>query len=184
MATGKLAYFHPDLGSVRITFDAPPLDYLISESLNRFAARYKIIQYNDWAERNSTTVPRPPTPPVVRNGIPVVYVLAKHALKWDKKADESQFPAVPGPQSVSPPFSNNTSPPKPTEQDIALANELKDHTWFTWTVRRCLSMPGWERLQKVKDRVPKNWVSPHSPIPSGLSMKRPGNCASQVQTCA
>ena len=169
---GKLAHYQPQSGFQDITFNGSPLDYLLSESLKRFAAKYKVTAYDSWTVENRGGAATAPPIPIVRNGVQLVYVIDKHAA-LDDDPEAATFEAGLGPQpdaSASWGGQGKTEPPEPTSEERELAANVWAHKWLAWMFRRSLNSAGWEKVERVKrDRVPKGWVSPHPIIPRDSS---------------
>ncbi|EJF59474.1 hypothetical protein DICSQDRAFT_172068 [Dichomitus squalens LYAD-421 SS1] len=175
LAQGQLVHYDPAEGLIPICFNAFPLDYLIAQCLRRFSARYKILRHQAWTKRHTHTTPSvPPVPRASGDDSIRSYFLNKHRTANDE-FKQARYEAVPDPPTVSSTALASREPPKPTQEDEKMAMDIEDHEWFRWIVYQCLTFPGWEKLRKVKDRVPKNWESPHSPIPRELFSARSGH---------
>ncbi|KAI1786104.1 hypothetical protein LXA43DRAFT_1099549 [Ganoderma leucocontextum] len=166
MNNGSLAYYVPRDGLVPITFKGSPLDHLISELLKRFAAHYKVTKYDAWhkalhtEEREDT-----PPPPVVRDGVKLVYDLAL-LTKHDTFDDDPQAAEYEAEFAHATGVEGAGEPEEPSEEERTLATKVWAHSYMNWIFRRCVTMAGWERVHRVEgDNIPKGWVSSHPPIP-------------------
>ncbi|KAI1786097.1 hypothetical protein LXA43DRAFT_79682 [Ganoderma leucocontextum] len=173
MGNGQLEYYLPQHGLQKVTFNGSPLDYLISESLTRFSANYKVMKYDAWvAQMSKQPAEEAPLPPVIYNGVELVFVLDKHAeLDDDPQAAKYEAALGPAPSALL----TGDTPSEPTGGDRELAADVWGHRWMAWMFRRSLKMAGWESVVRVKrDRVPRAWVSPHPTIPHDVSTGHKG----------
>ncbi len=172
MREGKFLHYLPQSGLQRITFNGSPLDHLISESLKRFSAKYKVATYDAWVIQNPEELAAIPPIPIVRNGVQLVYVIDKHAeLDDDPQAAGFEAALGPAPDASALPDQRQTKPPEPTPEERNLAANVWGHNWMAWMFRRSLNAAGWENAVKAKrDRVPKGWMSPHPAIPCDSSL--------------